>query len=130
MAMTKAEKKQLEDAARLVEIAQTETRITKALRWTEPKQKPDLLPPSGYGAINKLINGWSYNTHSRSVAKACSSSISHHYGGWDKTTTQNPKSLYSTKLLALKALRAELEREFAVALCNIDNQIKEEQGKE
>lgn len=92
----------------------------KALSWTS-KVFPDLMPPKGFGELSK---GWMYRVHSQSVVPACSSSIGHDIGRDDRTTSQQPKALYSTKLLALRALRHEAEVIAAVTLANIDYQIE------
>lgn len=99
----------------------------RALSWTS-KVLPDLMPPKGFGELSK---GWMYRVHSQSVVPACSSSIGHDIGRNDRTSSQQPRALYSTKLLALRALRHEVELISATNLANIDSQIeaavKEEQ---
>lgn len=92
----------------------------KALSWTS-KVLPDLPPPKGFGELTK---GWMYRVHSASVVPACSSSIGHDIGRNDRTTSQQPRALYSTKLLALKALRHEMEIIAAANLANLDFQIE------
>ena len=85
---------------------------------------PDLLPPDYLN--NRIINGYSYNLYALRVEKACTSSISHSFGNWDKTTSQNTLELYSTRLLALKAMRYEFELKCAAELYKIDNMIEKE----
>lgn len=92
----------------------------RALSWTS-KVLPDLPPPKGFGELTK---GWMYRVHSASVVPACSSSIGHDIGRNGRTTSQQPIALYSTKLLALKALRYELEVIAAANLANLDFQIE------
>lgn len=92
----------------------------RALSWTS-KVLPDLMPPIGFGGLTK---GWMYRVHSMSVVPACSSSTGHDIGRNDKTSSQSPRALYSTKLLALKALRYEMEIIAAANLANVDFQIE------
>ena len=111
MSMTKKETAEVESLRR-------ELSIVAALRWTE-----QVLPDIPVPVRNRLTKGWlaGYDR----VDIACSSCVFHAYGRNDKTTTQQPVALFSTKLLALKALRYEMERRFAEQLANIDRQIAE-----
>lgn len=109
MAMNKKEQKELEDA-----------KITAALRWTAPVEPDIRIPEKG------LTKGFLFNVYSREVVVACSSPVSHSYGRDDVTRSQNPRELYSTRLLALKALRHECEKQFAEILRSIDKRIEGE----
>lgn len=108
------------DAIRL-ELAEA-----KALRWTPPIDGPDLAIPD---SSNAMINGWlpvgSSSFYGR-IEKACSNWANHSTRGWGKTTSQHPRALYSTRLLALQALRQGYEREFAHQLAKIDLEIEKE----
>jgi hypothetical protein len=118
MAMTKKEKAEF-DAAILK--AQT----LSALRWTEPVDK-DLPVPTG----GEIINGWDYNFYTLYAERMWSSSYNHGCGIKDDDnryySNQKGISLYSSKLLALKAMRHYIERESAEKLRRIDEQIKSE----
>lgn len=116
--LTKKQQEALEEAAR-------EERIRQALRWTGPAPARDVPPPRDGG----LSTGYTYNAYTRRVIEACSSAVYHAIGRTDRTTTQRPIALYSTRLLALQALRATLEREFAEALEQIDQQIAREEAQ-
>lgn len=118
MAMTKKEQKRLADL-------EDELRIAKAFRFTEAVE-PDLPIP---GMLSDgLSKGFDFNayvsSHAR-VEKACSSSIHHSFGQDDSTTTQGARRLYSTRLLALRAMRAKVEIQCAKLLADIDKQITE-----
>lgn len=113
MSMTKKETAEVESLRR-------ELSILAALRWTEPVA-PDVPIPHGQGLSTGWLTGYDR------VDVACSSNVFHAYGRNDKTTSQQPCSLFSTKLLALKALRYEMERRFATDLANIDRKIAEAQ---
>lgn len=113
MAMTKKERAEFEAAL-------LEARICGALRWTAPVPRDVEIPVTG------IVNGWLFNEHSREVAKSCSSCTAHSFGYWDKTTTQRPTRLYSTRLLALRGLRHALERQYAEELAKVDSAIAEE----
>lgn len=112
----------------LLEYWKVRAKIHKALRWTNPVE-PDLpIPESGY------VNGWRYNSYRDGrVYPAWSAHNSHHdgdfYEQWKSakvSSSQRGVSLYSTKVLALQALRAELEEEYAKNLARIDKMIEEE----
>jgi len=123
MAMTKKEQ-----AAMQAAIDKAET--LAALRWTAPVAK-DVPPPP---PENGYTEGWEFNTYKKSVDPYWSSCIYHGQGaapnGNDRffSGSQNPKSLYSTKLLALMALRHEVEKEAATSLMRIDRLIAAEKG--
>ena len=108
------------------QVAAREVCLIAALRWTEPAPARDVPPPDGLGSYNRLSTGYTFNVHTRSTSEACSSSVSHAIGRTDRADSQRPISLYSTRLLALRALRAAMEREYAEALLRIDDQIKKE----
>ena len=61
------------------------------------------------------------------VERACSSRTGHSVGTHDRTTSQNPRTLYSTRMLALQALRYEVEQECALRLRRIDKMMEAEQ---
>lgn len=75
-----------------------------------PAVEPDLMPPERY---DQIINGWWFNSYSGIVMKACTSGIYHSIGNWDKTTSQQPRRLYSTEKLAYQAMLHEMSMEFA-----------------
>ena len=118
MAMTKKER----EAVRLLK---RKLSVLAALRWTE-EVNPDLAPPEW----NKPdVKGW-IPCYDR-VEKAITNSAFHHIGDWEgKSWAQNTRSLYSTELLALKALRHEMELRFAEKLASVDLQIAAAKGEE
>jgi hypothetical protein len=95
--------------------------IAKAFRFTDDVKR-DLEPPSEW---NNLIKGWNFNSYfdRPSVFKACSSG-GFNGDGWEKTSSQGARSLFSTELLAWKALRRELELTMAKKLAWVDEQIE------
>lgn len=99
--------------------------LAVALAWrrTEPVER-DVPPPTSGAPLSK---GWDSRAWSGQwrVDKACSSSISHG-DGWDRTTSQGARHLYSTRERALRAARYELEQQFALTLADIDEQIAAE----
>jgi hypothetical protein len=117
MAMNKKEQAEME---RL----RDELRLAKALRFTE-KVEPDVPIPESFSGLAK---GFLYNSYLAEprVVPACSSSVSHGWGNSDRTTTQQPRRLYSTRLLALRACRHDLEKQCAKLLADIDAQIENE----
>jgi len=118
MAMNKKEKAYVESLEKQLSFRLTE------------KVYPD-VPIPGYGEleINEVISGFLFNSYNQRVEESCSSSMSHARGRSDKTTTQNPVEQYSSKLLALKAMRFEIERDCIKELYEVDQLIKKEQEK-
>jgi len=109
------------------EAEERAVRVRLALRWTAPAALPDVPPPDN-GSYGTLTTGYMWNIGYRTVNEGCSSSTGHAYGRTDRATSQRPAALYSTRLLALLALRAVLEQEFAGELANIDVQISVEEN--
>ena len=111
------------EQARLA-VLRHELALAKALRWTEPVE-PDVQPP-----VKGLSVGYTYIGDR--VEPARSSVVFHAVGRQDKTDSQGCRSLYSTRLLALKALRHAVEKDCAEKLARIDDLIvdltDEEQG--
>lgn len=110
MAMNKKEQAEME---RL----KTDLLIAKAMRFTD-KVEPDLMPPKSLS--EGLVKGFLYNSYSPRVERSCTSSVHHSFGSDEETSTQNPKRLYSTELLAWKACRNEMEEAFARKLAGVD----------
>ena len=115
--MTKKEQKQLDDALMLA-----------AFHRTIPVL-PDVKIPSSY---NELSTGFLClgSVDQPYASPACSSSIHHSAHNNTKTNTQNPRELFSTKSLALKAARYEAEIHFCAALRRIDKQIESASASE
>lgn len=102
-------------------------RLAKALSWTQPIA-PDVPVPAPFGG--KTTQGFCFNVYSSRVDPACSESHSHYCGAHKMPSpgmgSQRGIELYSTRLLALKALRHEVEKEVAARLAAIDKQIEHE----
>lgn len=114
MAMNKAERKELEDA-------RAELRIYRALRWTE-KVLPDVHPPES----DAVRLGYSVNVYAQRVEPAWTET-SFHGAGHSRvagTASYGGNLLYSTRLLAFKALRSGMEERFARELASVDDQIR------
>jgi hypothetical protein len=113
MAMTKKEQQRLADL-------EQQLREAKAFRFTEPVE-PDVGVPETFA--EGLRKGFLFNDHNDDVSKACSSSCYHSYGSHERTSTQGSRRLYSTELLALRALRNQVELKCAKRLSEIDRRI-------
>lgn len=118
MAMNKKEQAEMENI-------RNEMRKARALRFTD-KVYQDVLPPSHNEGYGKLNTGFVFNSHNCSIDIACSSSFSHGKGQANKTTSQQAISMFSSRLLALKAMRNEIEQECAKKLAKIDGYIEKE----
>lgn len=106
-----------------------EAALTAAALRVTADVETDVPPPSCGESGMRLSTGWMYIGERSDYAKvepACSSAVYHGIGHTDKTTTQRPIHLYSTKLLALKALRREVEKDCAKRLRKVDRMIEEE----
>jgi hypothetical protein len=96
-----------------------------ALRFTaDAPIQPDLPPPK---SGEPMTTGYLYNTHSHKAVHACSTTIYHGYDSKTEARRQQPMHLYSTKTLALRALRQKLEEMYAEKLRGIDRQIEAEE---
>lgn len=122
MAMTKKEQAEIAELRRAVLVA-------KAFRFTE-KPRRDVAPPSG---LSKYTSGYDYNANAVRVWEAWSGSAVNGQGPAPDqskarftSATQNSRSLYSTRLLALQALRSDYETEVANKLADIDEKIEAE----
>ena len=99
--------------------------LLSALRWSAPVERNVAPPDIGYS------EGWDMNAYNKSVWLGWSSSANHgtgpapKAGGRYMSASQQCRSLYSTKAIALAALRHEVERRAAADLMNIDRQIAE-----
>jgi hypothetical protein len=111
MAMNK--KEQAERQELLEQIARL-----KAWRLTQPVER-DLAPPRASGELSR---GWDFNAHNNRVFKACSSCTSHG-DGWERTSSQNSRRLFSTPERAYAALRYAVEQECITRLVGVDSAI-------
>ena len=106
----------------------TELAIVSALRWTAPVER-DLPPPASGERMSSYTSGFDFNAHSVTVSPAWSSSTVHSigYAAPSKySASQNCRTLFSTKLKALQAMRYEVELASAKKLAGIDKMIAEE----
>lgn len=115
MAMTKKEQ-----AAMQAAIDRAET--LAALRWTQPVERDVGVPLQGYS------EGWDCNAHSMSVWLGWSSPVSHGNGmvpeaGKYRSGSQGGRRMFSTKALALAAMRFEIEQKAAKDLLKVDREI-------
>lgn len=121
--MTMNKKEQAEFAA-----AKKAVFVARALNWTEPVECDVKVPKRGE------TRGYLFNTYNQSIMHALSNEVHHAVSYIDgapptKTSSQNPTEMYSTELLALRALRHAVECESAEKLAKIDMQISEERAK-
>ena len=116
-----------------IEALRQKVKGLEALTATEEPVERDLPPPKEHGSLSR---GWNYNTYlaldraeltSDCVYKACSSSI-FHGRGWERTSTQRPAHLFSTRGRALRALRQDLVRHFTTLLGSVSDEIRKEDG--
>lgn len=116
MAMNKKEQAEFDAAKKAVIVA-------RALNWSEPVAR-DVRATTGY------VQGFTFNAHTSEVLYGLSGTIGHATSRDNfplKTSTQNGIAMFSTKLLALRALRHEVEKQCAERLAKIDMQIQAEQ---
>lgn len=99
--------------------------VQNALRWTPPVSTD--VPPPNYG--DPISVGFYGNPYSLRVEPACSSTSAHAVGRTDRTTTQQSRHLCSTRLLALRKMRNEVEAVVASKLADVDEMIAEEEAK-
>lgn len=116
MAMNKKEQAALEQALTLA-----------ALRATSGSE-PDVMPPSSFSEHSVGFSYCGESSYSPRVESAWSTSISHGTGDPKRNGSQNARRLFSTKLLALQALRRAVELECCRRLRSIDRMIEEEEA--
>lgn len=116
--MNKKEQKQLADTEHARDLA-------FALRWSRSTPiDPDIaIPPSG-----ETTHGFLFNEPSRTVVEVWSESA-RHGDKWSTSGRQNGVALYSTRKLALQALRHAVELRCAAVLLRIDTMIAKEEVK-
>ncbi len=112
MAMTKKEQAEMAALKQQLEYA-------VAFRFTEPVL-PDIPRPKHSHSKTVLTGGWTFNEFGRWVEQACSCDSNHGTGAVLKVSVQEPLDLYSSKELALRAMRQKLEQQFAKVLAELD----------
>ena len=113
MPMTRRERERLERAETLA-----------AMRWSAPV--PRDVPAPEYG--DPPTTGWDFNALSGRVWEGWSDSSAHGVGRArtpEYSAIQGPRAMYSSRLLALKAMRHEVEKIAARDLYGIDRKIDE-----
>lgn len=124
MAMNKKEQAEMAALKRQLAVASAFVRT--------PAVEKDLPPPiPGEGNSGHVTHGFNFNTYTQEVREYWSGAVA--------TYSENPKAkkgyvsgsqgstaLYSTRLMALKALRHAVENEAAESLANIDEEIASE----
>ena len=125
MAMTKKEREAMQAAIDRADML-------AALRWTNPVER-DVLPPKSGQFHREYTEGWDYNAPSSRVWQGWSNSIGHGTGPVPKPNdytsgSQGSRAMFSTKLLALRAMRHEMERQAARMLMQVDRQIAAEES--
>lgn len=115
------------------EKALVEALKTKAAFHRTEEVKPDVPAPSGYErGVMRMTKGYlpvaPMSDMSR-IELACSTSVSHGTGSQDKTSSQGARHLYSTRMLALKRMRWEVEQDCMKRLRRVDRMMEEEQAR-
>ena len=105
----------------MVEALKTEASFYKTLEVL-----PDLHPPKETGELTKGYVYMGALSDYPTVVVACSSKTGHNVGRNDETSTKNPIDLFSTKILALRALRHKVEKQACEKLRRIDKMIEKE----
>ena len=105
------------------ELARVEQLLERAaLRWTS-EVEPDVAIPTGFGNTTGFLFAGDTSDYPR-VEPACSSSVHHGFGSAERTDSQHPRRLFSTRLRALQALRHAVEQECARRLRRVDSMIE------
>lgn len=122
--MTKKEKAALEAAL--------EAALTAAALRTTADVEPDLPLPAPWVSGRALRKGFlpiAETSDYPRVDVACSDGLYHSSHRDDKVTSQGGRALYSTRLLALRALRRLVEKYCAERLRRVDRMIEEEERR-
>lgn len=120
MTMNKKERAEIEDLKKKL-------RLASALRYTTPIL-PDVPPPTTF---ENLSTGYIYSGGFERgyIEEACSSAVFHSVGRIDRANSQGARHLFSTQVLALRALRYHTEQRCAEILARIDTMIELEESK-
>jgi hypothetical protein len=116
MAMNKAEKAMVQGL-----------RVLASLRWTQPVLR-DVKPPVPIDDFGSMTTGWDFNAHTLEVDRWWSTTTSHGRGVKAESRysgMRESQALFSTKVLALRAMRYEVEQMAARRLASIDARIEE-----
>ena len=108
-----------------VERLKQELRLKGALRATS-NVEPDVPIPLSF--TESLSKGVLFSGETSSwprVEPACSSCVFHNFGDDTRTSTQGSRRLYSTRLLAARALRYAVEQDCCARLARLDKMIEE-----
>lgn len=113
-----------------LDAAVTAARLNRALRWSpETWIDRDVPVPD-----RDYTDGWNYNSYGEGrVERTWSGATSHgtyYENGSRGTGTQGGIKLYSNRVLALRAMRCEMELRFAKTLARIDAAIAEAKASE
>ena len=109
-----------------VERVKHELRLKGALRATTPAE-PDIPIPESDSL--GLTTGFVFEGDTCAwprVEPACSSFMAHGIGRNDRTSSRGGIRLFSTRLLALMALRYAVEQDCCIRLARVDSWIEEE----
>ncbi len=106
-------------------------KLKGVIHWSPPVL-PDVMPPKP-GSGGTESSGFDFNHHSLRIFEAWSSTASHGEGPanvrFRRTSgSQNPSPLYSTRLLALRAMRHEVVMKAAKELLAVDAMIEAEEA--
>lgn len=72
-----------------------------------------------------LQTGWAFNPYNRDVSQGCFRAGAHSYGRTDRTDSQNTGGpWYASKADAYRALRVEIQQNYAEILALIDKKIE------
>lgn len=125
MAMTKAEKAEMQ-------TLKTELGMAQAMYISDPVERDVPVPAHGTG-YPTYAEGWDFNTHTGKVFRAWTTTVAHgtfyERTGERSTGSQRPTPLFSTELLALRALRRSVARKAASELALLDERIAYELNK-
>lgn len=107
------------------DAAIAEAEVNRALRWSDYETEKDVPKP---GSSDGYVNGWSFNIYGECAYQSWSGSAAHgdgHVvdGKRPPCGSQRGIEQYSTKEKALKAMRRQMESEFAQRLASVDRMI-------
>lgn len=91
----------------------------------EPTPERDLPAPSCGEAGMRLTKGWDFNSFrgiGGGVYKACSSCI-YNGEGWERTSSQGKRNLFSTELKATQAMRSDMVLKHRQNIAVLDKRI-------
>lgn len=107
------------------EIQELKVELERLKSWRLTEMiEPNVKAPSGSGPFQEKSFGWTFNAYSKEVYEEWSTRTSHGSIIGLNISQQRSQDMYSSKELALRAMRACVEQQMLAELYKIDQKIR------